>query len=164
MNETDLLLSSADGSQCLRLTAPALLTINNELEQWYPLETGGVLLGTYTSTYRLATVYLAAPPPPDSRHGLSEFVRGSQGVSELLLWAGQQLLPLYYLGEWHTHPGDSPQASKIDVKQMNAFASSCLYGASTPVLVIAGGHPPERVQWQATMHQKNQSPRTLRMI
>jgi integrative and conjugative element protein (TIGR02256 family) len=164
MNATDLLLSSPDGSQCLLLTVAAVETISHCINQWHPLETGGILLGSYADNYRLVTIHLAAPPPPDSQHGLSHFERGTEGVLELLKWAKQQITPLYYVGEWHTHPLDSPKASRIDLKQMNDFAARCLYGASSPILLIVGGKPLYNLQWLATVHRKHESPSTLGII
>ncbi len=164
MNVTDLLFSSPDGNQCLLLTTPAVQAILDWIHQWHPLETGGILLGTYAANYRLATVHLAAPPPSDSQHGLTDFIRGTEGISELLDWAHQEPVPYIYLGEWHTHPLKKPQASRTDIRQMNAFAADYLYGSSTPVLLIIGGRPPHKLEWQVTLHSAHSAHKSLHII
>ncbi|GAA4459352.1 hypothetical protein GCM10023189_32940 [Nibrella saemangeumensis] len=156
-----MLFSSADGSQCLLLTEEATSSIRACAREWYPLETGGILVGTYDENYRVATVYLASGPPSDSQHSLYQFIRGTNGISELLERAHQLPTPRYYLGEWHTHPAASPKASLTDKKQMNAFADCRLYGASSPVLLIVGGKPPHALQWQASVYQKNRPAQNL---
>lgn len=100
-------------------------------------ETGGILIGHYSDTGKLAIVQEASSSPEDSLHGRATFQRGKKGLKELLneRWS----LGMYYLGEWHFHPGGSPEPSSPDIKAMNAIAADASYNCKAPVLIIAGG-------------------------
>ena len=148
-----MILCSSDGRLCLNLLPGAIASIQAEAAKQHPTETGGVLLGYYDQNFRLATVTTATPPPADSRHGRTNFERGTMGLNEILIWAKEQDPPCYYLGEWHTHPASSAKASSVDVRQMNWFAFRCLYGARSPLLLVVGGTPLHQLEWQATMHR-----------
>src|ERR1017187_1816474 len=85
-------------------------------------ETGGILIGTYNESKNLASVKLITGPPSDSRQGRTWFERGLNGLQKILTnsWKIRQ----YYLGEWHFHPGGSPDPSHRDKNQMAEIAIS----------------------------------------
>lgn len=159
-----LILSSDDGQLCLTISSQAQVAIRTEAIRRHPLETGGILLGTLSSNLRLATVVVAAAPPSDSRHGRTSFQRGVKGVRKMIARSGRQTPPLYYLGEWHTHPGASPEASNPDLHQMSEAVRTHLEGARTPILLIAGGEPSVGLKLQASLHRPGQSPMYLQPL
>ncbi|MBX0291693.1 Mov34/MPN/PAD-1 family protein [Hymenobacter sp. HSC-4F20] len=130
----------------------------------HPLETGGILLGYYDSDYRVATIVVATPPPSDSEHGRYRFIRGTKGIKQLLTSAKNQNPPLYYVGEWHTHPNSAAQPSSTDIKQMRYFALRRLYGSGSPLLLVIGGTPPHELLWQAVVTTQRNPPSHLTMF
>lgn len=148
-----LVFRSEDGRQCLVLSPEAVAVIQEQTQRKHPHETGGILVGYYDESYRLATAVLATPPPPDSKHGPTTFERGVQGIKELLADCKAQNPSLHYLGEWHTHPKNRPSPSGVDTRQMQCFALRRLYGASSPLLLIVGGVPPGALEWRAFIHR-----------
>ncbi len=159
-----LILASDDGRLCLTISGQALAAMRAEAIRCYPLETGGILLGTLSSNLRLATIVLAAPPPSDSRHGRTSFQRGVRGVRKMIARARRQTPPLCYLGEWHTHPGASPEASGPDLHQMSEAVRTHLAGSRTPILLIAGGEPSKGLEFQASLHRLGEGTIYLRPL
>lgn len=50
----------------------------------HPLETGGILIGSYTEDYQCALINYITGPPKDSRHRTHEFYRGTHKLKSLL--------------------------------------------------------------------------------
>lgn len=101
------------------------------------VETGGILIGKYTSNNTIAEISFICGPPPDSKHGKYSFERGIIGLKEMLesLW----LDGYFYIGEWHTHPKASPTPSGTDLSQMIAISNAAQYKCPEPILIILGG-------------------------
>lgn len=158
-----LLFCSNDGRQCLELSPEAVAVIQEQAHLKHPHETGGILLGYYSSNLRLATVVVATPPPLGSKHGPATFERGTKGLRKLLADAKKQRPALHYLGEWHTHPASSPRPSGTDLWQMQDSAQRKLYGAKSPLLLIVGGKPREGLRLQASAHQVGRKPTYLNL-
>ena len=79
----------------------ALKAMLSLCEQTAHLETGGILVGSYSADGAQAHVNEALGPPPGSQSTPTEFTRNT-GLGKALKrrWPQQQ----YYLGEWHSHP------------------------------------------------------------
>jgi proteasome lid subunit RPN8/RPN11 len=102
----------------------------------HPCETGGILAGTD----RLdgpALVVNARDPPRDSIHEPTRFLRGTDKVEEWLKDA-RESIGIDYLGEWHYHPGASPDLSRDDRTAMNDIANDDGYDCPHPLLFIVG--------------------------
>jgi len=102
-------------------------------------ETGGVLLGSYSSLHDHAMVSEVTGPPKDSVRRRWSFVRGIAGVQRRIdrAWRRER----YYLGEWHFHPYTSPAPSDRDKQQVRDFAVDPAYACPEPILVVVGGNP-----------------------
>jgi integrative and conjugative element protein (TIGR02256 family) len=122
-----------------------------------PHETGGILIGFYTTAYDCAVVTAVSRAPSDSQHGRMHFIRGVRGLQRWVdyLWRRRHH---YYLGEWHFHPEGSPYPSPTDVGQMRTIAKGTAYQCPEPILVIVGGRPPERWQVRAYVFPKGKGP------
>lgn len=109
-------------------------------------ETGGILLGRYSTALDCAIVTSASSAPPDSRSGRTWFQRGVRGLQRLLdrVWREEHR---YYLGEWHFHPSALPEPSPVDIAQMLEIAATAEYHCPEPVLLIIGGDP--HAEWWA---------------
>ncbi len=110
-------------------------------------ETGGILVGSYNEALNYGTVSSVSVAPPDSLSERTRFYRGVLGLQKWLdqLWQRHRL---YYLGEWHYHPGGIPVPSGVDVAQMQYIARLPAYHCPEPVLLIIGGEP--KAHW--SMH------------
>ena len=133
---TDAVFRSTDGRFRLLIGVGPLAHILDLCLDSHPLETGGVLIGHYGETLDAAIVTRVTGPPPDSRRRRTAFYRGTQGLQELLhaLWRKNE----YYLGEWHYHPGGSPEPSSTDVRRMQEIAESDDARCPEPILLVAG--------------------------
>ena len=127
---------SADRSIGLVISSALLMKMKESCARAHPLETGGVLIGRYNEDHDTALVSRVVASPADSKSGPTTFRRGTQGLQGLLknLWTRRE----YYLGEWHYHPGASPQPSATDTRQMQVIAGDDDTGCPEPVLIILG--------------------------
>lgn len=119
-------IASAAAASMLELSARAGST-----------ETGGILIGRYSSDRATATIEKATESPRDSKGGARWFRRGASGLGSLLerLWTSGS----HYVGEWHLHPGASPDPSATDAQTMWSIASNGAYACPEPILVVIGG-------------------------
>jgi len=102
-----------------------------------PYETGGILIGDYSSNQMIANVLQATPPPKNSKYAKHNFWRGCSGLQRTLdtAWKSGQ----YYLGEWHYHPNASAVPSNTDVNQMITLSKDKKLKCPEPILIIIGG-------------------------
>jgi hypothetical protein len=105
-----------------------------------PNETGGILLGYHDLSLKRIVIVKACPAPTDSVGTPTSFVRGIQGVAELLKDAGTRTANIVgYLGEWHSHPrGHSANASRDDVVQLVGLALSMVEDGLPALQLIVG--------------------------
>lgn len=127
-----------DGRFALELQAPVLRALNRYCREAESSETGGILVGRYSDDLSLAIVLEATPPPPDSRQGRSWFVRGVNGLRDMLdrRWRAQERT--YYVGEWHLHPVAEVDPSRDDFTQMLEISQTEGYNCKNPILLILG--------------------------
>ena len=131
---------SADRRFGVRLEDDVLETLRDECARSGHLETGGVLLGRYSSRQDCAVVTEVVPEPPDSSRGRTWFHRGVRGLRALFVarWRARRDV---YLGEWHFHPGVNPEPSGRDQEQIRVLAAAASVGCAAPVLLVAGLMP-----------------------
>ena len=100
------------------------------------VETGGILIGTYSDDGASARVSRALGPPEGSEATPTSFTRSEAGLADLLkqLWTVQQ----YYLGEWHSHPKGAGVPSTQDRRQMTSISDDSAYSCPNPILVVVG--------------------------
>ncbi|MER9491565.1 Mov34/MPN/PAD-1 family protein [Mesorhizobium sp. M0320] len=134
---------------------PALLnSVSDASGHAGQVETGGILIGRYLTDGHTVVLEEATEMPKDSQFGPTWFRRGQRGLEALLKdrWARG----LHYVGEWHSHPGGSPEPSSDDLAAMHRIASDPLYRCPSPIMLIIGGEPPQRVSISlsvVTMHK-----------
>ncbi len=122
-------------------------------------ETGGILIGKLDPTGSTALVLQATPKPRDSAFSWFWFRRGVKGLKQLLAerWTAGQ----HYLGEWHYHPGGSPEPSEPDYEAMAKIAGDGRYQCREPILVIVGGTSPDRWQLSVSVTPLDEQPYRL---
>ncbi len=102
-------------------------------------ETGGILIGSYSEDSSTATIVEATARPTDSLAGRTTFQRGVRGLRSLL--HARWKTGLYYVGEWHFHPGGTAEPSGDDLISMTNIAATPGYQCLEPVMIILGGDP-----------------------
>lgn len=122
----------------LQVTAESWQQIDRECGRSGEIETGGILVGYYTTDRATAVVREALQPPTDSAHGRSWFHRGIAGLRALLAKRWESQLRTYYLGEWHYHPACIVEPSGDDLSQMYSVNADPRYRCREPVMLIVG--------------------------
>ena len=152
--QRSLWFQSADGRFGLSVPEPAVKELLKFCQDANDVETGGIIIGRYSKDQATAVVDRITGPPPDSMHFFAQFLRGVQGLQELLnrVWSKQERL--FYLGEWHYHPLPNPNPSADDVAQMQTIANSQKYACPEPILLIVAGPPAKGWLFSATVHPK----------
>jgi len=120
------------------LTAKAWQQMDLECERTGEIETGGILVGYYTSNGLKAVITEALPPPTDSNQSRSWFHRGIAGLGRLLAQRWENHVRSYYVGEWHYHPATIVEPSAQDIDQMNNINSDPQYCCREPIMLIIG--------------------------
>lgn len=101
------------------------------------VETGGIIIGHYDTAFQNATITEFTGPPEDSKTARLRFYRGVKGLRNLLrqYWKERNE---YYLGEWHLHPGSTPDPSYTDIEQMKEISKDKKFNCKEPILLIFG--------------------------
>lgn len=136
MHEDGIYFVSQIHGVSVQLTAAAVSTIKEHAVAAGDHETGGILLGSYDRDGNNVTVSEATAQPKDSQSGRRWFRRGVHGLKALLRsrWGHGE----YYIGEWHSHPGATPEPSANDIKEMRAISREFSYRCPKPIMIIAG--------------------------
>jgi integrative and conjugative element protein (TIGR02256 family) len=134
------------GTFALELQASVLSLLDRYCCDAGSSETGGILVGSYSDDLSLAIVREATPPPPDSRRGRSWFIRGVNGLRDLLSNRWREKERTFYIGEWHFHPVNHVEPSGDDFAQMRLISQAQEYECKAPLLLIlgAGKHEGQR--------------------
>lgn len=115
-----------------------------EAESWYPLETGGVLMGYRPQDSEDVVVTTFIGPGVNAVHKRFRFEPDTE-------WQIGRIQAIYeatsrthtYLGEWHTHPKGSTSLSILDRRTLGKIASARETRAPTPIMAIMAGQPDE---------------------
>jgi integrative and conjugative element protein (TIGR02256 family) len=105
-----------------------------------PVETGGVILGYVDhKTHTIAVVDLL-PAPADSVETQSGFIRGVEGLEEVLKRVSELSAKVVrYVGEWHSHPSFSSPTPSRDDRALLATLRAQLEQDGDPVLMLIVG-------------------------
>jgi proteasome lid subunit RPN8/RPN11 len=113
-------------------------------EEKLPVETGGVLIGSYDLVRKILYVVDTVPSPPDSEEWPTLYIRGSQGLFRQVQLISQKTnSQLEYVGEWHSHPnGCSCLPSEDDLKVFSWLTTNMDDAGLPALMAIAGqrGH------------------------
>lgn len=124
----------------LHLADDAMRQMVREVRRHRRSETGGVLIGFYSEDLCCVHVLEATGPGRFSFHAPFAFMRGVKDLQRAVDSAGAD--GLYYVGEWHSHPGRSASPSAQDIRQMQEISASDGYNCPEPVLIVIGGADP----------------------
>ena len=135
MQEYDIFKS--DDSRCEAIIYVEKLAYNHLITklEGYNKETGGILVGYYSTSLRKVYINLFSDEPSDSKSGFSYFIRGVKGLGDFLKRKWDKCNE-YYLGEWHFHPANVPEPSGIDISQLKIIASDDRFNCKEPIMII----------------------------
>ncbi|PAM82458.1 Mov34/MPN/PAD-1 family protein [Pseudomonas sp. ERMR1:02] len=154
MNDSvPLSFSSPSAPYTVTLEATVLSKMVSDCTRAGAHETGGILIGNYSSDGSIALISEITSHPKDSISSSVTFQRGIIGLKELL--AARWDEGFHYVGEWHYHPGGSPEPSGPDIHAMRSIATNAKYSCREPILIILGGRPPREVKLSVTVFQAN---------
>ena len=102
-------------------------------------EAGGILLGRLVDCSADVIVDEVSIPTPFDRSGRFHFLRHRKPAQQHVdkAWAESSSTRIY-LGEWHTHPEDVPNASGLDFKEWRRIVTSSKYEQESLFFVILG--------------------------
>lgn len=127
-----------DGNFALEIQASVLRDLDRYCRDAGSIETGGILIGRYSEDLSLAIVREATQPPKDSKRGRSWFVRGVNGLREMLWTRWRAEERTFYIGEWHFHPAHYVVPSSEDFSQMIEISRAREYDCKEPLMLIFG--------------------------
>ena len=105
-------------------------------KKYYPNEVGGALVGYYDKNKNNAIVISIINITEGGRFQLK--IKGKSLHVELQKIWKQSKGTLYYLGEWHSHPNNTPKPSILDRKTMMSIGRSKSEYCTSPILIIIG--------------------------
>jgi proteasome lid subunit RPN8/RPN11 len=120
----------------VRVAPSAVAAMRALMCEFAPDETGGIALGRVDFNERIVYVTGALPPPPDSRHSPSQFVRGKKSVRAEHERAMRRTgSTIGYAVEWHTHPR-GPRA--LSGRDLRAARQACrrFRGSTFPAVLL----------------------------
>ncbi|MCX2575073.1 Mov34/MPN/PAD-1 family protein [Pedobacter sandarakinus] len=102
----------------------------------YPNEFGGFLIGYYSENSKHLHITNTILPKKYQASKYS-FTRSTKGIeSELVKFSAENQKKIY-IGEWHTHPDNSPIPSLTDISAINTIINN-KNSIANPVLLIIG--------------------------
>lgn len=110
--------------------------------EYFPLETGGILLGYRRLIINVDHWVITAVtgPGPNAKHHRFRFIpdddyHRKKAVNHFESQGGSE----YYLGDWHTHPDGSPDSSWTDRKTLYKNARRAKHTNYRSLMLIIGG-------------------------
>lgn len=103
-----------------------------------PRETGGILAGFRTEDQVVVTRALVVPDDASSRRDYT--LRTAPASRELEQLTVSTVPVVGYVGDWHTHPADSPP-SRLDITSLERIASASSDLVALIVLTFRQGDP-----------------------
>jgi hypothetical protein len=103
-----------------------------------PSETGGVLIGSFDMQRKIVYIMDTLLSPPDSKEWPAVYIRGCQGLSQKMDEISKMTLGrLEYVGEWHSHTGNSFAPSDTDKEAFSWLSDMRLPDGLPAIMLIA---------------------------
>jgi integrative and conjugative element protein (TIGR02256 family) len=103
----------------------------------YPNEFGGLLIGYYSEDNKHLNITDTILPKSFTASKYS-FERSTRGLEKNLANYYNENPRKIYVGEWHTHPNNSPIPSSTDISAINTIINNPNACIANPVLLIIG--------------------------
>lgn len=113
-----------------------LREIESLARKYYPNEHGGLLLGSYNTDSKEASITALIKPRKFEGNKMS-FTRGPEGLNGIIKKAYEKTKgTTIYIGEWHSHPDCPAIPSSVDKDTIRQIANDPLIMVSTPIMLI----------------------------
>lgn len=134
MIDTELTFTDKHGGLLVIMPTPLKKMLAYRQLGWFSTEAAGVLIGERRGPH-LVVHEISEPGPGDIRRRCFVDRRGAhhQTVVDEAFISSSGILQ--YLGEWHTHPEDSPSPSSMD---LDTWQRHLISGHEKMVLLIVG--------------------------
>ena len=105
-----------------------------------PLETGGIVIGSWDRPRKIIYVVGIFDAPPNSKHSEAGFERGFVGIFRTISEIEFETLGnLTYVGEWHSHPpAHDSNPSHHDHRLLNWIGDQLRWSEAPALMLIAG--------------------------
>ncbi|CAM3893675.1 MULTISPECIES: Mov34/MPN/PAD-1 family protein [Paenibacillus] len=102
-------------------------------------ESGGILVGRILKCDSNIVVDNASEPMKSDFQARCRFIRGSVGHQDFFNqhWEKSEGR-CFYLGEWHTHPEESPKPSNTDISGWRKLLNESVQGQKQLIFIIVG--------------------------
>ncbi len=111
-----------------------------ELKFGYPNETGGILLGYFTSDGIDAVVIKVIGPGPNAKHHPYAFwPDGDYHQEQIEIEYERSQREHTYLGDWHVHLNGGDSLSPVDKRTLKKIAKEPMARAPNPLMGILTG-------------------------
>lgn len=129
------------------LSRPLRACLQEHSDQWFALETGGLLAGYLNGAD--AVVCAIIGPGPDAIHEARHFTPDhAYQVEEMARIYRKSGGRHSYLGDWHTHPHGPASLSELDVRTMRTIAGDRRARCVNPLMLLLARGPGE---WQVNV-------------
>jgi integrative and conjugative element protein (TIGR02256 family) len=127
----------------VRITAGSWLHtfIKAEAQLWYPLETGGILIGNWLNENEVIITKVVGPGPKAVHLPFSFTPDNEYHIAEIAKYFKESDGHETYLGDWHTHPAQPSYLSKLDIQTLRKIARFKPAQQSKPLMLVMGTHP-----------------------
>jgi integrative and conjugative element protein (TIGR02256 family) len=132
-----LKLNCKDIGLSLEIKDELLKKMKKHGKEHYPNEYGGLLVGRYSDDLKSVLIEESVLPM-EFKSSRFKFERGVNGLKKVLHDFFKQTPSLFYVGEWHTHPGGAPVPSITDVAALRTIANHNEVYIENPILLIIG--------------------------
>jgi len=120
----------------IRVAGQAVSKMEQLMQEYRPSETGGITLGRINRNRQILYVTEALPPPPDSKHSPTRFIRGTEGVRTSHNYAKERTgATIGYAAEWHTHP-NGPSSLSIQDYETARRTRQRFRGSFFPAVIL----------------------------
>ena len=129
------------------------------------IEIGGVLMGEHVSegTFRLEDI--AVQRYGGSRFGFLRYPEAHAAqLASFFERKGRHYTKFNYLGEWHSHPNATADASTRDIEEMAQIVEDPEVGVWFAVLLIVRLEPFTRLKGTATVFVRSCRPATAKLV
>jgi integrative and conjugative element protein (TIGR02256 family) len=138
------------------VNAAVLKSLEEEGHRRAPDETGGVLIGYWSTGSHEVVITNATGPGPRAKHSKALYIPDREYDQAMIAHhyaaAGRRLT---YLGDWHTHPDGKAYLSDQDRRTLRQIAESPSARAPKALMaILAGGQPWELHIWVGHLQKR----------
>lgn len=136
LQSSKAILATCDSTaQRIVLRSPVVTHVRHHRQTWmFASEAGGQLFGTISSD--AVSVEVATGPYAGDERSRYRYRSNPKAAQEAI--EQQAKRGLLYLGEWHTHAEDYPNASSLDVDAMQRLIANSRLNSSALLMLIVG--------------------------